>query len=244
MNRPRYSYQAINALASNETGHFVYLDAWSLSLLNSMLSQERATYLWFNNQFPLNIFEEDDLDNKLSTAQGQLMQSLVGLIMPIAVSTLPQGTLLCDGSTYLRADYPALYSAIDPVFIVDANTFVVPDMRDKFVVGVSGTKAVGTNGGSGSTTLTVNQLPSHNHTTQPHTHNDTPHSHVEGIALPSVTVVLVGAPVPSAIPGVGVTGLASVGILPASVTVDNTGNGDPIEVIPPYIALRYVVVAV
>jgi len=226
---PRYSYQAINALASNDTGHFVFLDAWSISLLDSMLSQERPLYLWANDQNPLSESEIDDLDNKLSTAQGQLMQPLVGLIMPVCTASIPDGTLLCDGATYLRADYPNLYDAIDPGYHIDADTFIVPDLQDRFVMGAGPDHAAASVGGSFSHTQTIAEMPNHAHATDPH-------AHTEITAVPAIGAAVVGVPVPSAVPGVGTTGLATV-------TVQGIGGGDPIDITNAYIALRYVVVA-
>ena len=194
-----------------------------------MLSQERPLYLWANDQNPLTESEIDDLDNKLSTAQDQLMQSLVGLIMPVATAVAPAGTLVCDGATYLRADYPNLYDVLDSAFIIDADSFRVPDMRDAFVMGASATNVPGATGGSGSTTLTVGQLPPHSHTTQPH-------SHSEITAGPTLITIGPGAPAPAAIPGAGITG-------PATVIVDPTGSGDPVNITPPFVALMYVLVA-
>lgn len=227
--RPRYSYQAINDLSSGDTGHFVFLDAWTISLLGSMLSQERPLYLWANDQYPLTEAELDDLDNKLSTAQGQLMQSLVGLIMPVATATAPQGTLVCDGSTYLRIDYPNLYDALDSAFIVDADSFVVPDLRDRFVMGSSATNAPGATGGSNETTLTIGQLPPHSHTTQPHAHS-------EVAAVPAIINGGLEAPASAAVSAAATTGVATV-------IVDDTGNGEPVTITPPFVALMYVVVA-
>lgn len=229
VSEPRYSYTAINGLASGDTGHFVFLDAWSVSLLASMVAQERMPWLWYNNQFPLTNAEIDDLDNKLSTAQDQLMQSLVGLIMPIATGAPPQGTLLCDGSTYLRADYPNLYAALDSVFIVDADSFRVPDLQDMFVRGASDLNPPGTTGGETEITLTVDQLPSHTHTTQPHAHSEIG-------AIPTLVNGGIEAPAPSAEPAATTTGFTTV-------DVDYTGGGEPVRIIPPFFALQYVIVA-
>jgi len=229
MRTPRYSYSAINDLSLGDTGHFLFLDAWSISLLGSMLSQERPIWLWANNQNPLSESELDDLDNKLSTAQGQLMQSLVGLIMPVATAATPPGTLLCDGSTYLRADYPNLYDALDPVFIIDADSFMVPDLSDRFVMGASLTNVPGATGGSATTTQTVAQMPTHSHTTQPH-------AHAVSAAAPTAIAIGPGVPAPSALPLASSTGLATV-------IVDDAGLGDPMDITPPFVALRYVVVA-
>jgi len=194
-----------------------------------MLSQERSIWLWANDQYPLSESEIDDLDNKLSTAQGALMQSLVGIIMPVATAEAPAGTLICDGSTHLRTDYPNLYDVLDSAFIVDADSFVVPDLRDAFVMGASVTNVPGATGGSGDTVLTVGQLPAHSHTTQPH-------AHTEITAVPALITIGPGAPAPSAVPGAGITGSATV-------IVDDTGNGDPVSIVPPFVALRYVIVA-
>lgn len=229
MSAPRYSYEAINALASRDTGHFVYLDAWSISLLDSMLSQERPLYLWMNDQNPLSESEIDDLDNRLSTAQGQLMRPLVGLIVPVCTSDLPQGTLLCDGSTHARADYPNLYDALDSVFHVDADHFVTPDLRDKFVLGAGPTHAAYSTGGSFEHTQTIAEMPAHSHTSPPH-------SHTESAAAPSTVTIGLEVPVPAAVPAGSVTGATAV-------SIDSTGGGDAMDITPPFYALRYVVVA-
>lgn len=229
MSTPRYSYQAINQLASDDTGRFVFLDAWSINLLGSMLSQERPLYLWANDQNPLSESEIDDLDNKLSTAQEQLMETLVGLIMPVCTSALPAGTLLCDGATYARVDYPNLYDALDAAFIIDADNFMVPDMRDKFVMSAGTDHAAATTGGSFSLTQTIAEMPNHAHATDPH-------SHTEITAVPAIGAAVVGVPVPSAVPSAGVTGLSTV-------TVQGIGGGDAMDITNAYIALKYVVVA-
>jgi len=225
---PRYSYQAINQLALGDTGHFVFLDAWSISLLDSMLSQNRALWFWANDQNPLDQAEIDDLDNKLSTAQGQLMQTMCGLIMPVCTASIPEGTLLCDGSTYARVDYPNLYDALDPAYIIDADNFTVPDMTDRFVLG-PGTNAVNSTGGSFSHVQTVGEMAAHSH-------SSAPHSHTEITALPTPITIGAGVPAPSAIPGAGLTGATTV-------SISTEGNSDPMDITPPFLALRYVVVA-
>jgi len=194
-----------------------------------MLSQNMPLWFWTNNQFPLTEAEIDDLEARLAAAGGQLMQSLVGMIMPVSTLELPQGTLLCDGATYLRADYPNLYDALSPVFIVDADSFVVPDMRDKFIMGASAAAPEGSTGGSNEITQTIAQMP-------PHSHTSPPHSHTEITATPTIVSVGLEPPVPAAVPGAGATGLTAV-------SIDSAGGGEPMAIIPPYIALRYVVVA-
>jgi len=229
VSEPRYSYSAINDLASGDTGHFLFLDAWSVSLLASMLSQERMPWFWYNNQFPLTDAEIDDLDNKLSTAQDQLMHALVGMIMPVANGTIPQGTLVCDGSTHLRTDYPDLYDVLDSAFILDDDHFTVPDLRNAFVMGASAAHVVGDAGGSDQVTITEAQMPSHTHTNSPHVHSE----------IGAIDTLVNGgleAPAASASAFPTTTGAAAI-------VIDPTGGGEPVTITPPFVALLYVVVA-
>ncbi len=229
MSTPRYSYEAINNLALSDTGHFVFLDAWSISLLDSMLSQNMPLYFWMNDQNPLSEAEIDDLDNRLATAGGQLMQSMVGLIIPVCTGDLPEGTLLCDGSTHLRSDYPNLYDAIDPGLRIDADSFITPDLRDRFVLGAGPDHAAYTSGGSATITQTVDQMPAHIHTSPPH-------SHSESAAAPSTVTIGLEVPVPAAVPAGSFTGATAV-------SIDSAGGGEPMDITPPFYALKYVVVA-
>ncbi|GAH75412.1 unnamed protein product, partial [marine sediment metagenome] len=80
----------------------------------------------------------------------------------------PAGWLLLDGSTYASADYPEL-SALLPDHLISGANFTLPDVENAFPFGVldkdDGTAVVGSN----ALTLTVAQLPAHNHTYTPPT---------------------------------------------------------------------------
>jgi len=88
-------------------------------------------------------------------------------------ATLPNGWALCDGSAHGSAALLAVTGS--------ANT---PDLKDKFIIGKSATKAQGTGGGSASTILTTRELPAHTHTTTQDTFR---HSHVDSPAAPQIT---------------------------------------------------------
>jgi microcystin-dependent protein len=194
-----------------------------------MLSQERPFYLWANDQNPLTVSELDDLDEKLSQAQGELMNTMCGIIMPIITDNVPLGTLLCDGSTHERADYPILYDAIDTHYKISSSQFTVPDLRGVFVLGASSSHAQNSSGGSETHTQTVLEMPSHSHTTIPHTHT-------ESLAAPTAITIGAGVPAPSALPAIGVTGASGV-------TVNSEGGSQAMDIMPPFYALRYVVIA-
>ncbi len=76
---------------------------------------------------------------KLADALIQILQPS-GNILSYGGSAAPTGYLLCDGTSYLRTDYPTLFTAIGTNFgAVDGTHFNVPDLRGRFLRGVDGT---------------------------------------------------------------------------------------------------------
>ena len=136
--------------------------------------------------------------------------------------------LVCNGSTRNRVDYPVLYERLDAQYIVDANTFVTPDMTGSFVRG-GAQNALGDIGGDNTHVLTQGQMPSHNHTTVPHTHTE----------IAAVAAIINGgleAPAAAAIPSPAVTG-------PTTVAVNDRGGDNPHNNMPEYIRLIPVITA-
>jgi len=138
------------------------------------------------------------------------------------------GLLLCDGATYDRVDYPDLYDILDAAFIVDADTFIVPDLVDRVVLGAGNLFAIGDTGGETEHTLITSEIPSHSHSTIPHTHSE-----ITAVASLAETPVI---PFPAATPGIGITGSSGV-------TVNDTGGDGAHNNMQPYMALRYYIQA-
>tara|TARA_R100000278_G_scaffold10647_3_gene12149 strand:+ start:1465 stop:2559 length:1095 start_codon:yes stop_codon:yes gene_type:complete len=69
---------------------------------------------------------------------------VTGMIIMFTGSTAPSGWVFCDNSTAAQAAG-------------------APDLRDRFIVGAGSTYSVGNTGGANTVTLTVNQIPSHDH---------------------------------------------------------------------------------
>lgn len=149
---------------------------------------------------------------------------MIATVLPFAgdVSNVPDGALLCDGSSYLRADYPDLFSIVRTIYgSVDGTHFNVPDLRGRTVVGVgSGSgltpRALASIFGEEGHTLSSGEMPSHNHGLNT----------FDGLAV---------APgeLPVKIPMV----------LPTDATA-NTGGGGSHNNMQPSIALNYIIVAV
>lgn len=112
-------------------------------------------------------------------------KAMIGAIVPTAIASasLPGHLLPCDGSQHLREDYPDLYDLLDAAFIVDADHFVTPDLRGITVIGTglynpgAITYAMNDLVGARRHTLAVTEMPSHNHTSDPHGHLASPHVH-------------------------------------------------------------------
>jgi microcystin-dependent protein len=72
-------------------------------------------------------------------ATGSIASNQAGLVIPFAGAPslpsfeIPDGWLLCDGRTMLRADYPKLFAAISTTYnigTVAGTSFMLPDLSD------------------------------------------------------------------------------------------------------------------
>lgn len=70
----------------------------------------------------------------VTPGQGQILPAGIGPL-PYSGSSVPTGWLECDGSSKLRTDYPALFTAISTTWgSVDGTHFNLPDMRGRVAV--------------------------------------------------------------------------------------------------------------
>lgn len=141
----------------------------------------------------------------------------LGTIVPFAgrIADLPEFTLPCDGSLHLRADYPDLYDALYGAFIVDDTTFRVPDTRGRALIGEGSGRLTGDSGGSVTHTLTLAEMPPHEHTYQ------------------SASPVIING---------GIEAPANAAI-PLSAPTATTGGGQPHNNMPPYLVVQHYIIA-
>jgi len=169
-------------------------------------------------------FGDLSVDDCVILAQGMiddyyaLRWGMVGEIKQLATATIPDNCLLCDGAEYLRADYPELYAVLDSAFIVDADHFVVPDAVNRAIVGAGDTYDTGDTFGEDTHTLSVGEMPVHDHT------------YDRGFGPDVATSVVLGA----------LTGLDAI---PTTATTSQAGSGDPHNNVQPSIAFPIVIVA-
>ena len=95
-------------------------------------------------------------------------------------ASVPPGTLLCDGNSYLRTDYPALFNAIGTRWgTADGTHFNVPNFKGVFLRGHANgstndpdrasrtTSATGGASGDAVGSFQTHQYASHSHTVTP-----------------------------------------------------------------------------
>ncbi|MCP4133681.1 MAG: tail fiber protein [bacterium] len=105
-----------------------------------------------------------------------LTASPVGTIVPFGGSSVPEGWLLCDGSSRSRSTFSELYSAIGSAWgTADASSFNLPNLTGRFLRGVDSSASTDPNAGTrynlytggntGATvgTYQVDELESHSH---------------------------------------------------------------------------------
>ena len=183
-----------------------FLSAETVNLLVYLVS---ANYGIFS---PRTDASDAVIDNALYEILGG---NMVGQIVALVTKNVPVHMLVCDGSIYQRDEYPQLYEAIDASFIIDANSFRVPDLSRRFLVGEGGDILVGGEGGSETHALTEAEMPTHAHS----------------YTASSATIINGGleAPASASVPFPTVTGTA--------------GGGLPHNNMPPYMGVTWAIVA-
>jgi microcystin-dependent protein len=232
------SLDALEALAANNVTAWFNLSALSQAVLFYATNYLTVRKNWIDANTPLDEItdsEWDTLDKYVSNLLYEAKKPMIGAIIPFVTQDPLPNVLPCDGSTYLRVDYPNLYDVIDTFFIVDADHFNVPDLRGRTVIGVGNggglsNRNIGDSGGEETHQLTTSEIPSHGHSDIGHTHS-----------IPLV----VGLPAQA---GVGFSANQTVPILTANTglgfaNITNTGGDGTHENMQPFYALNYGIIA-
>lgn len=119
-----------------------------------------------NLQDQLDNFEIPDIDIPDFDFESRVPAGIMQ-IWPHEIDKIPDGWLPCDGRAVNREEYPELFDAIGTKYGSGdgSTTFNLPNLNDRVPVGVGPTVgALATTGGEAKHTLTIPEMPSHNHT--------------------------------------------------------------------------------
>lgn len=161
-----------------------------------------------------------------------------GTVVPFAGDTQPGGWLLCDGTSYNSSDYFTLFTIIGYKYGGSGDTFYVPNLCGRTPIGAGSgggltSRTLAATGGEESHTLTISEMPSHNHdVTDPgHTHT---YYNQSNSTNPAVSLTTMG--VADDTNEVHNTSSSTTGI-----SIQNRGGGAAHNNMQPYLVLNFII---
>lgn len=128
------------------------------------------------NLSTLKIYKLTDLQYEREKEAGRIdeaalyltpQKKIAGIVHQYAGVNVPNGYLLCDGSFYRTDEYPELFNALGFTYGESGSgvnlMFAVPNLATRVPVGVGSGYALGSTGGEAKHTLTVSEMPKHDH---------------------------------------------------------------------------------
>ena len=157
----------------------------------------------------------------------------VGTIVPYGGESAPQGWLMCNGNSVNSTNYQDLFNVIGHTYGGGGDNFNLPDLEGRVPVGKNTDtfNALGKTGGEEKHTLSIGEMPSHNHdiTESEHSHDipvrdGTSMGHVgTGNAKQSKTYHTGGSK--------------------TNITINNKGDGNAHNNLQPYLVINYIIKA-
>ncbi|MBV7530967.1 phage tail protein [Chitinophaga sp. sic0106] len=187
------------------------------------------------------------------------MDTYIGSLLLFGGNFAIRGYMMCWGQIISIAQNTALFSLLGTTYGGNGQTtFALPDLRGRSPIGWGqgpglGNYASGQLGGTESTTLTILNMPAHNHagtiasasvsmaaSAQPGTTN------VPGPTLvPAALPVIGGGPHPESIKGYAVpdttTYMAPTTQVTGTVNVGIAGGSQPFSILNPYLAMTWLI---
>ncbi len=180
-----------------------------------------------------------------------------GSVSAYAGISVPGGWLHCDGSAIDRTIYADLFAAIGTTFGAGdgLTTFNLPNLRGRNIIGLNSSDAdfdaVGETGGAKRHTLTIAEMPAHNHgVVDPgHAHGVTDpghaHSYVNNVGDQGVNTITTQSDAADQVDYNQTTSTNTTGVTvntaTTGITTMLTGDGQSHNILDPYMALRYII---
>jgi microcystin-dependent protein len=160
-----------------------------------------------------------------------MSEPFLGMIMIVPYNFAPRGWAFCNGQILPIAQNTALFSLLGTTFGGNGQTtFALPDLRGR-VPNSSGqgpglsSYDLGQVGGTENQTLTINQMPTHNHTVNCNTEDSNTTSPGNAVPGNTPTSMYNSAATP------GATMLGSM--------INLTGGSQPFPLLQPYLTLNF-----
>lgn len=149
-----------------------------------------------------------------------------------AGSTAPAGWLICDGRSVSSTDFPELYAVIGTTYGGYGSNFQLPDLRGRFPVGkdVGTFSTLGGKGGEEKHTLTIAEMPAHQHSGNDRAWHDKQKRNGQqwfaGLNHDG---------------GSWMSNAANDGLTNQDTATGTTGSGQPHNNLPPYVVINYII---
>jgi len=165
------------------------------------------------------------------------MEPFLGSLLLVPYNFAPQGWLLCQGQLLPISQYTALFSLLGTTYGGDGrSTFGLPDLRGRVPISAGQGPGLqdyvlGQVGGTETATLSVNQLPAHNHsmhTVSAPGNSTNPSGHY---LAETVSPNANSGPYASTQPNSTLNAAA----------ISPTGGGHPVDILQPYLTLNWII---
>jgi microcystin-dependent protein len=164
-----------------------------------------------------------------------------GMLQMWSTASAPTGYLLCDGSAVSRSTYSALFAVISTTFGTGdgSTTFNLPDYRGRSPLGVSGSYALASTGGSADAVVV-----SHSHTITDPSHNHGLNSNIM-IGSQGSSGLNTGVGAGGAYTKVGQLGdtgnTGGTGYAGTGISINTTGSSGTGANLQPYLAINFII---
>ena len=165
----------------------------------------------------------------------------LGEVSIFAGNFAPRGWAFCDGQLLPISQYSALFSLLGTIYGGDGRTtFALPDMRGRMAMGHGNgpglsNRNFGARGGQETTTLSIVNMPNHNHVATLHAEaapgtSGNPTGQLLSIVNTGETEIY-AAPVPA----------TNIAMASEAITVSSNGGGQSFSNEPPFIVMGYII---